>query len=97
MQKIVIGLSALLLVIAGSARIAAQDPATQMGSAGYPDCNYVCVFAASVDELWGADHSQSHSVEPQPERERRATTQRSATSDIGSEVLSVMARRGDDR
>ncbi|MFM9845963.1 MAG: hypothetical protein ACKVP3_02235 [Hyphomicrobiaceae bacterium] len=92
MQKIVIGLSALLLVVTGGARSVAQDLAAERGSASYPDCNYVCVYAASVDEPWSADHSQSHFVEPQPERERRASHRR-AISDMESEVLSAMARQ----
>lgn len=91
MQKLLIGLSALLLAI-GSTGVVAQSPAAEMAALNDPDCNYVCVFAASVDGLGRVDHSQSHVVEPQPERERRATY-RSLAPDSGSEVLSAMARQ----
>jgi hypothetical protein len=91
MQKLVIGLSALLFAI-GSTSVLAQDPTAEMTPASDPDCNYVCVFSASVDELWRVDRSQSHSVEPQPEREHRATY-RSPVSDSGSEILSAVARQ----
>jgi hypothetical protein len=47
MQKLVIGLSALLLAI-GSTGVVAQSPAAEMAALNDPDCNYVCVFAA----LW---------------------------------------------
>lgn len=95
MQKLVIGLSALLLAI-GSTGVVAQDPAVEMPPANDPDCNYACVFSASVDELWRADRDQSHAVESQPERERRATY-RSPALDSGSEILSAMARQAHER
>jgi hypothetical protein len=91
MQKIFIGLSALLLVAAGSARVVAQSPAAEMAALNDPDCNYVCVFAA-VDEVLRTNHSQSHVEEPQAESERWASS-RSAMPGIGSEVLSAMARQ----
>jgi hypothetical protein len=90
MQKLVIGLSALLLAI-GSTSVLAQSPAAEMAALNDPDCSYVCVFAASVGEVLRTNHSQSHVEEPQAERERWAgyTT---PMSDIGSEILSAMAR-----
>lgn len=91
MQKVVVALSVLLLTITSSARVAAQSRATEMAGFNDPDCNYVCVFAASVDELWKGDRTQSGSVESQAEGQRRASY-RSPVADSGSEILSVMAR-----
>jgi hypothetical protein len=91
MHKVFIGLSALLLVAAGSARVVAQSPAAEIAALNDPDCNYVCVFAASVDEVVRTNHSQSHVEEPQADSERWASS-RSAMPGIGSEVLSAMAR-----
>ncbi len=86
MQKIFIGLSALLLVAAGSARVVAQSPAAEMAALNDPDCNYVCVFAASVDEVLRTNHSQSHVEEPQADSERWAgrLQERDARHRLGS-------------
>ena len=92
MQKVFIGLSALLLVAAGSARVVAQSRAAEIAALNDPDCNYVCVFSASVDEVLRTNHSQSHVEEPQADSERWASS-RSAAPDSGSEVLSAMARQ----
>ena len=89
-QKLVIGLSALLLAI-GSTGVVAQSPAAEMAALNDPDCNYVCVFAASVDEVLRTKHSQSHVEEPPADNERWASY-RGAVYDVGSEVLSAMAR-----
>ena len=91
MQKVVVALSVLLLTVSGSARALAQSRAAEMAVLNDPDCNYVCVFSASVDDLWKDDRTQSGSVESQGEGQRRASYKR-PMADGGSEILSAMAR-----
>lgn len=92
MQKVVVALSVLLLTVASSARAPAQSRAAEMAGFNDPDCNYVCVFSASVDELWKGERTQSGSVESRPEGERQAAY-RSPVPDSGSEILNAMARQ----
>ena len=95
MQKLIIGLAAVLLATS-SAGVIAQDSGAERASVSNPDCNYVCVFSTSVDELWKVDPNPSQPVEPQIERERRASY-RSTISDNGVELLSAMARQAHER
>lgn len=90
MQKIALGLSALLLIAASSSRGATQDLADEMARAHNPDCGYVCVYAVSVDTQRDRDRSQAHFVGPQSERELRVGP-RSATPELGPEVSNIIA------
>jgi hypothetical protein len=89
MKKVVIGLSAILFAVT-SARSATNGFAAEAAPNSDPDCNYVCIYAASVNGPREAD--SQHSAGTQLERELAAVDRRAA-SDQGAEVSTSLGHR----
>jgi hypothetical protein len=90
MQKIAIGLSALLGIAATSTRGATQDLGPELAALQQPDCGYVCLYADSVVVPWAPERRQSQLVKPQSET-ASPTSAVSATSNRGVQASRTVA------